>query len=202
MKQSIQLFILLSLAAVLIVSCGPAANNDQPDNQTTTSETAAAPTAAVSGSAESAYPGVASASGYPGPAQGVMPEGTLSELPDPERSLPSPAAGSASVGGYLVRSIGEAGFLPAAVQSLQLGSVLYDDQGRQSLIAVGENAPSAELFATGVFVFANVPPGIYGLVVNIGYTEFPITVDGQPLLIEVEANTALDLGAVFVEPPE
>lgn len=152
---------------------------------------------------ESGYPGVGIAGsadpGYPGAS---IPEDALPEPPNPERDIPAPGTDAGAVGGVLIREVSGAGFLPVTPLALYLGEVLTDSQGRQALIAQGDDSPQAQLLPTGVFIFNNVQPGTYGLVIDIGVSQFPITgEDGLPLLIEVEADKAIDLGQVFVELP-
>jgi hypothetical protein len=53
-----------------------------------------------------------------------------------------------------------------------------------------------------VFLFENVPPGTYGLVVNMAVTEYAVqNPDGTTLLITVEPGRALDLGQVITAAP-
>lgn len=156
----------------------------------------AAPTAAPP---QSGYP--IFADGYPMPSQ-VIPEGAVSELPNPERTIPAPTDNLSSLGGVLVREVGESSFLPVMPQTLYLGEVLLDDAGRQSVIVRRTDSPTAQLFPTGVFVFNNVPAKTYGLIVDIALSEFPVTLEnGDPLLIDVKAGEAIDLGAVLVNLP-
>ena len=70
------------------------------------------------------------------------------------------------------------------------------------MLSAGDGSLAAQLFPTGIFVFQNVPPGEYGLMVDVGYTLFTITGDdGSPLLFTVEAGKALDLGQIITELP-
>lgn len=150
-------------------------------------------------SGQSGYP--LSADGYPIPPE-VVPEGAVSELPNPERTIPAPTDNLSSLGGVLVREVGESSFLPVMPQTLYLGEVLLDDAGRQSVIVRRTDSPTAQLFPTGVFVFNNVPANTYGLIVDIALSEFPVTLEsGEPLLIDVEPGEAIDLGVVLVNLP-
>lgn len=176
------------------------------NNPSTTDSVATAPTT------ESGYPVAQAESGYPGTAVTesgndgypavAVPENTSPSPPNPERNIPAPAESAGAVGGVLYREIEDAGFTPVVPLGLYLGDVLTDSQGRQALISHGVDSPQAEIFQTGVFVFNNVAPGTYGLVIDIGVSQFPISgEDGQPILIEVVAGQALDLGQIIVRLP-
>jgi hypothetical protein len=194
--------LLVFLIAFFVIGCQSADNSNveaestiavaPPDTATPTTP----PTIEDSG-----YPGPSAPdNAYPGQVQ-PMPEGALSELPDPERSIPSPGSDTGSIGGFLIRIEGD-GFIPVTPRNLYLGRVLLDDQGRESVISRSSQSHRAELLSTGVFIFNNVTPGTYGLVVDIGMTEFPVLDENQqPLLLEVQAGQAIDLGAVTVELP-
>jgi hypothetical protein len=150
---------------------------------------------------EGGYPGPTNAgiSDYPGPA---TIEGLVATPPDPERSLPRPQAETGTVGGVLIREITDHGFVPLTPYELILGSVILDSQGRPALLGYDDTSQRAETFPTGIFVFSNVPPGNYGLIVNMGFTQFPVTGDdGGELVITVEEGSVLDLGQVIVQLP-
>lgn len=216
-------YLLLTLfIALFIVACNSGeATDSAPNSSTATTDDAAGNTTTNQGattnatdtgvSSASGYPGAVTDSGYPGienetanngyPGTAVL-ENAFPEPPDPERNIPAPGANLGSVGGVLIRQVGDTGFLPVTAQALYLGEVLTDSQGRQALIAQDENSPKAQLLPTGVFIFDNIEPGTYGLVIDIGFSQFPITKeDGSELLIQIEANKALDLGQVFVTLP-
>jgi hypothetical protein len=188
------------LLTTLVIGCRTA-NNGEPDVETpeVTIVTEPAPSQPVD--PDSGYPSPSDVtSAYPGQSA-PTPEGALSEMPDPERNLPAPDADSGSVGGFLIR-VESGTYIPVMPQKLYLAKVLLDNQGRQSVIARNANSQQAELLPAGVFLFTNVPPGTYGLVLDIALAEFPaLAENGQPLLIEVEAGQSLDLGAVVVELP-
>ena len=140
------------------------------------------------------------ATGYPG--QPAPPEGMSEQPPDPERELEPQSPELGAVGGVLIREIVDTGFIPVIPRDLYLGKILTDSEGRQALIARGEDALKAELFSTGVFAFNGVPPGTYGLVIDLGFTEFPlVNEDGSEMLVIVEAGKSFDLGQIFVDVP-
>ena len=205
----LKVVLLILFIMVLMVACNSGeANIDVSSTETTQNITPSVDvnTDQSSSDTESGYPypGIELAesanSGYP--ADTSTTEDAFSEPPDPERNIPAPSADSGSVGGVLIREISDAGFLPVMPQALYLGEILNDSEGREALIAQGEDSPQAQLFQTGVFIFDNIAPGTYGLVIDIGVSQFPITgEDGQPLLITVEANKVLDLGQVIIKVP-
>lgn len=217
-------YLLLTLfIALFIVACssGEADNNTTNSSPATTVETtgnanpnqnATTDITGTNAAAASSYPGPMTDAGYPGVGTetanngypgAAVPENALPEPPNPDRSIPAPGENLGSVGGVLIREVGDAGFLPVTAQALYLGEVLTDNQGRQALIAQGDDSPKAQLLPTGVFIFDNVEPGMYGLVIDIGVSQFPITTEeGGELIIVVEANKALDLGQVMVKLPD
>lgn len=137
---------------------------------------------------------------YPGSSSGPV---GLPEPPDPERAIPNPDSNTAAIGGVLIREVGENGYLPVVPQALYLGKVLLNSAGEQALISQGSDSPQAQLFQTGVFIFSDVPPGTYGLVIDLGFSQFPLTDEsGVDLLIDVEGGKAYDLGQVMVALPE
>jgi hypothetical protein len=193
--------ILLILLLAFVVGCQTTNSNSQTDPEPTDTEIPEETIPASPATRDSAYPGQATDDAYPGQTQPVMPEGAFSELPDPDRNIPAPSPDGGSIGGFLVRMEG-GGYLPVTPRNLYLGRVLSDDQGRQSVISRSAQSQRAELLPTGVFIFNNVEPGTYGLIVDIAVSEFPILDENQqPLLLEVQAGQAIDLGAVMVELP-
>lgn len=212
-------YLLLALfIALFIVACSNSGENgDNTTNSTTntnsgSTEVNTTDQATTTGSdTTSGYPGTMADAGYPGTGVEMadsgypgaeVPENTLSELPNPERDVPAPSENLGSVGGVLIREVDSTGFLPVTPQALYLGKVLNNNQGQQVMIAQGDDSPKAELLPTGVFVFNNIEPGTYGIVIDIGVSQFPLTgEDGKEMLIEVEPNKALDLGQVIVKLP-
>lgn len=201
--------LVLCLFLATFVACGPSTPKTetpapvatQPSNETIQTPSAIN-TAEVP---NSGYPGAAPAvvSAYPGQPQPTE-EGALPEAPNPERDLPNPSSDLGVVGGVLVRQLTDSGFLPLTPSNLYLAEVLENNKGEKTLISFTKEAsPKAELFATGIFIFKDLKPGTYGLVIDLGFDQFPVAgEDGNPLLVEVEPNKALDMGQVFVTLPE
>lgn len=211
--------LLLLICVSLFVACNsaedtPPSSENTGETQTDTSsnevgDATSADNAVTSGSdnAQGAYPGAVvaedTASGaYPGGIQ-PLPEGASETPPDPDRTLPEPDPDTGAVGGVLIRELNEGGgFVPVIPVGLYLGEVLYDEQGNPLLISRGDESPSAQVFQTGVFLFNEVPPGEYGLVIDLGVSEFLLKDDsGKEYRVVVEAGQAQDLGQVMVSLP-
>lgn len=195
----------LLLSVLLLVSCqnsGPAATATPPAANPTVAT--APPTTGGNPGLTGAYPGPETAAGaesaYPGPAPTL--EGLLLEPPNPERTLPSAGEVTGVVGGVLVREVVGQGFLPLMPRALFLGEIVHNSAGEPAYLSQSVDSPQAQLFQTGVFIFNSVPPGAYGLIVDLGFAQFPVrTADGNELLVTVEAGKALDMGQVFVSVP-
>lgn len=178
----------------------PETTSDEAATQTEAVPTNAPAIAENAESSESVATG-----GYPAPDAGylgALPEGIQPEPPNPERQLPEAGSGTAVIGGVLIRElVEEGGFLPLTPQRLLLGEIVNTTDGQPAYLSVDDqNSPSAELFPTGVFLFSNVTPGTYGLVVDLGFTQFLVNQpDGSQFLFTVEPNQALDLGQVITQ---
>lgn len=223
-----RIVLLISLALLAGVACGPATPDEDP---TATSpppaatqedgEGAVAPTpgdsgegSAIDNSAE-AYPGPADASAYPGAEESATDNEDgypsppvrrasepVSEPPNPERDLPQSTGDLATVGGVLIEEILDHGFVPLMPRELTLGSIVTTTEGEPAFLSTGSAAPKAELFQTGVFVFRDIEPGSYGLIVDVGHIKFPVeTPEGDLLIFELEAGEVLDLGQVITPLP-
>ncbi len=190
----------LCLLGLLAAGCGPAPAPTLPSTLT------AGPTAPDS------YPGPGTpVVGYPAPtnltpgypaAAPNLPDNLSTTPPNPERDLPAAAGEAAVMGGVLVQEIVGAGFVPLEPVALILAKVLYTDAGEPAFLASGDDQPRAQLFPTGIFIFQDIPPGTYGLVVDVGYAEFPIQDEsGEIRLITLEAGQTLDLGQLITTLP-
>jgi len=127
-------------------------------------------------------------------------EGLLANPPSPDFSLPTPEQDLGVIGGVLIREVIEAGgYLPVVPKSLYLGEIVYADNGTPVYVRRNTESPRAELFETGVFLFNNVPPGQYGLIIDLGFTEQILTTqDGSNLTVILAPGDVIDLGQVFV----
>jgi hypothetical protein len=203
------------LLLTIVTACGPAdtptstATPPSPttnESPTTSEEQTPAQDEAYPGaaSADSAYPGAASdetASGYPAGSD-EQPQEFLSEPPNPEVDIPAPQGGSGAIGGVLVQEVVGEGFLPFNPFELILAEMVLNNEGQPALVSYDEQSLRAETFPTGIFVFTNVPPGTYALIVNTAVSQFSLGMEGgEDLLITVEPGQAIDLGQVFVPSP-
>ena len=202
------LITILVMFVLLVVACNPAGDTTKMatipvtmvSNADTEPDSLAGETAyPVISDSTAAYPVVAEADAYPGEQDTT--EGVMNDPPDPERNLIVSSSTLGAVGGVLIQEIAENNFVPITPRTLYLADVLENRQGEQALLARGEDSPKAELFSTGVFAFGGVQPGTYGLVIDLGFTEYPLLQDGTELLVVVEAGKVFDLGQIFVEMP-
>lgn len=192
---------LLAGLALVIASCRDTAVDETP----TAPSTGPAAVGTTASPTESGYPSpfnqVTPAPGYPAAEQPL--EGVLPEPPNPPRDLPPANSDAGVVGGVLIREITDQGFLPLTPKALFLAEIVLNDAGEAAFLRHNENSPTAELFPTGIFVFNNVPPGEYGLVIDVGFSQFPITDEnGEEVLVNVVAGQANDLGQLIVTLPQ
>lgn len=223
-----RIFLLISIALFAGVACGPAtpeadatATLPPPTATQEVDEPAVTPTpddsdegSAIDNSA-GAYPEPAEASAYPGAEEVATgnedgypdppvrrASEPVSEPPNPERDLPESTGNLATVGGVLIEEILDHGFVPLMPRELTLGSIVTTTEGEPAFLSTGSAAPKAELFQTGVFVFRNIEPGSYGLIVDVGHVKFPVeTPEGDLLIFELEPGEVLDLGQVITALP-
>lgn len=146
-------------------------------------------------------------SGYPAPTQSSVDSSypglrdpALSETPpDIDVDIPNPGADFGSIGGIMVREISGEGFIPLTPIEVALAEVKLLDTGEPGYLAHNDESLRAELPGTGIFIFNNVPPGQYGLVIDMGFTQLlALDENGETLLFNVEAGQVLDLGHIFV----
>jgi len=151
------------------------------------------------------YPGPAAPaadSGYPGPA--AIPKydpypgsETSQGLPTPSTyatsgPMPEPGPDSGVVTGKLL-----ANGKPALNASLYLAEVSTDAQGKERVASYSQSdSPRAFVDPEGKFVFANIPPGRYGIVLDTVLAAYLLHDPNQdtPLLITVVAGKTTDLG--------
>ncbi|MCB8946109.1 MAG: hypothetical protein H6658_20380 [Ardenticatenaceae bacterium] len=199
---------LLTVCSVvlLLMGCGeasPSAVTPSPMATAIAPTTSSVEENTVSSETDTGYPAADNRlpPGYVAPESTI--EGLSPTVPDPDVILPETDSNTAAIGGVLAREITDQGYVPVQPRALILGRIIENDRGEQALISVSENAQRAELFATGVFLFSQVPPGDYGLVIDLGFTEFPLTDEnGDQILLSIEGGTAVDLGQIIVRIPE
>lgn len=209
-------FIIIFSMLMLLAACGPSAQEtapvqDSPSTQEgdTQPEASTATPPAPDSADELVLPesGDAVVEPYPGadkalqaqdaPYPGPTIEGLLAEPPNTERDLPAAENDTGVVGGILIREIVGEGFVPFTPQKLLLGEILTLDNGEPAYVGASGESPTAELLPTGIFVFRNIPPGDYNLVVDIGITQF--LAGGT---FTVEAEQVIDLGQIIIELPD
>lgn len=190
----------LALFLILVVtSCqNEISNEQQPIPNDTNSDILEEQTGIISID-ENGYPvssiAQVDSAGYPVP----TPSGLLTQLPDSPKLI-SPEDGFATIGGAIVDPVDGGGYIPIAPQSIALGEIVSDDQGRPIFLRSTDVGQKAQLLNAGVFVFNGVEPGRYGLVIDLGIGTFPILDnDGSILLFDVVAGEALDLGVLSFE---
>lgn len=192
----------LALLLLITAACG----SSTPTLPTAVPATAVLATPIVS-SPDGSYPAPGGypvagvpAAGYP--VTDALP-GFSETAPDPARELPAASAETATIGGALIRELVDPdGFVPLTPEKLILTELVKDATGTPMFIRHNDASPVAEVFDTGVFIFRNIPPGTYGFVVNLGFTEFPVNgPNGDPLLITVAPGEVRDLGQLIVQFP-
>jgi hypothetical protein len=80
---------------------------------------------------------------------------------------------------------------------LYLGDILQNNEGAESLVELDrENSPKARLNAMGEFVFVDVPPGRYGLMLDLvrGAVLLNDPDDGSDMIVEIQGGQVMDLG--------
>lgn len=198
-------FCFVSLLCILLfVACNNAQPSPTPANENEPAD--ASPSApAYPGPSDSGYPapsGTDSSDGYPGAGAEIV-EGVQAVPPDPERNPPTPQPDTGVVSGVLIREVTDQGFIPLTPRGLYLARILQNDSGEQALMRRGDDAPQAQLLPTGIFIFNDVPPEIYGIIIDVGFAQFPLEdEEGAQIVITVEPGQSIDLGQVFVELPE
>ena len=202
---------LLFFIGISLLAVGCTASN----NEDTTSSPPATPASDQSNISESTGYPPGSSTRYPSPSSDVdvtedsgypsttgIIEGLSSSPPNPDVNLPAAEENYGTVGGVLIQEIVGQGYLPLDPLELSLAEVIKTTDGSPAFIRENVNSPKAELFPTGVFIFRNVPPGDYGIMVDVGYAKFPIRGDdGNQILISVAAGQAIDIGQLITELP-
>lgn len=183
MSQKKALFFLFLIFALLFTSCGTTPKPTAVPSQ--------APTKSSGGNgaypAPGSYPGPGA---YPGP--GGAPAGSNGQAPN-SGPLPTSSSGGTVTGSLLIGK----DLKPVNNYPIYLGQVLNLSSGEPGLVSIDRaKSPRAFLDGTGKFVFINVPPGKYSLILDIVEKTFilrePAT--GNDILIDVEEGKTIDLG--------
>ena len=144
--------------------------------------------------------------GYPGPNTGPNVGGlerNSESLAEANVQVPQASADTASIGGVLMSErIDEETYYPLVPTRLLLGEIISSEEGDPMFLSAGDGSISAQVFDTGVFVFQNIPPGTYGLIVDIAVTTYPVRGDdGTMLLFTVSGGETINLGELLAEIP-
>jgi len=141
-------------------------------------------------------------SGYPAP----------SEVPPPDDAYPAPGGSDlafnyATPGPVPTPKPGSGGVVglilvnekPVPDLMIYLAEVMVDDEGQERVASYDRsNSPRAYTNGEGQFVFSNIQPGRYGLILDTVLSSFLLfEPDGEnPLLIEVKAGELVELGEI------
>jgi len=198
-------FFLGALAAALLSACS--APSAQPSTNTAVPTVPGEQPAAT---AVSAYPGPGATGAYPGPgATGAYPA-PGNEPPAPTVSMepiivPQPASGEVGITtGTLYRIDGE-NRIPITNATLYLGALLQTAEGVDAMVQMDRNvAPKTITNGLGQFLFLDLPPGRYGLMLDAieGALLLNQPDDGTDLIIEVTGGQVNDLGELAYPFPE
>lgn len=139
-------------------------------------------------------------SSYPGPdntSAGTAPALDLVPVLD----VPSPASGLGVVTGFLL--VGGEGGQPYFGNAVYLGHALApSDPAFPPMISLSESEdPLAVMDQTGRFLFVDVEPGTYGLVLwsPVGSAPMQDPATGAYMIIEVKADQVIDLGVIPIK---
>lgn len=189
-----QRFLAVLIAGLLLLLLG-ACSNEQPDATeeigptATTAVAQQAPTQAAPGTDE-AYPAQLEPTGpYPEPPSTSEPlAGTIEEVPEPS----SDSLGT--VTGIIV--IEAENGTPVQEAILYLGRIIMLDSGQPGMSALNkQTAPHAQTSLAGQFIFSDVEPGNYTLILDRITDSFVLNQPGGgDLIIPVEAGQITDVG--------
>ena len=208
-QASFEKLLIVCLLFFFAIGCGNASPTSTPPSPTNTDATTPEATQATTNSeptSDTGYPGTNNqpqTSGYLSPEESIVVEGVSPNIPDPEIIFPENNPNAGVVGGVLAREITDQGYVPVQPRELILGKIVENNLGEQVLISVAADSQRAQLFATGIFLFSDIPPGDYGIVIDLGFTQFPLlNENGEQILLTIEGGKTIDLGQILVEIPE
>lgn len=199
--------LLAGAAAALLAACAPqstpqAGPTAAPDAGAATAAPAA-PDAYPAPNASGAYPAPDASAAYPGGEPALDPSISMEPVVVPEPS-------SAEVGvvhGTLFRTVEGAERIPVAGYYIYLAPTITSTDGVEGMVQLNINtAPRAELNGLGQFVFTDVPPGRYGLMLDSGIKGGALLLndpqDGGNFIIEITGGDTQDLGELAYPFPE
>lgn len=208
MKRRILVFFITLLMGAVFILAG--CKNSNGEQSTQIPNNAGAQSTLTPESGNNGYPEIAAEEAYPGSSSagqtaaypGATSEEVFTTPPNPELELPAAQENNGVIGGVLIRQITDEGFIPFDPYELILAEIVENVEGQAAFITYNEQSKRAQTFPTGIFIFQEVPPGTYGLVVNMAVAEFPVRdADGKQIFITVEQGQAIDMGQVIVQMP-
>lgn len=209
------LFGVLTLSVLLFVLVGCAGETPEPAADTTpgaetepTTANDAYPAAAddaYPAASDEAYPAASDTDAYPATTDAYPSPEADASAPDAELSataepfiVPTPSSGEVgNVTGKLLRLTDDGGTEPFTPAILYLGTILTSSEGIEGLVELDKQiAPRAEPDAAGNFVFVDVEPGRYGLMLDTPRAALLLKQpDGESdLIVEVVGGEVTDLG--------
>jgi hypothetical protein len=109
-----------------------------------------------------------------------------------------PVEGLGTVVGALEVRRGAA-YVPVPDVKLGIGTTLLDDQGNVRMVGYDASVdPTTTTDEYGRFVFTDVPPGQYGLILDIVISSFLLSheTSGMSIIFDVEANQIYDVATL------
>lgn len=220
--SSLRSTLLVALAAALLGACNAAPPSSPAAEQTSvpataaaiSTESAAAPSAAYpaptggAANATGAYPGPdanSASSAYPGPA-GAAAGTTPTEVVD-TTPLVVPTPSSAGVGvvfGELFHVTTNGEPAPLIGANVYLGEILSSTEGVEGLVKLDKtSAPKAMVNGLGQFAFTDVPPGRYGLMLDLpeGAILLNNPDNGGDMIVEIVGGDVDELGDLTYDIP-
>jgi hypothetical protein len=205
MFRQIVLIVSVLLVALLAACSQPA---PEPTQAPAAAEPTAAPASPDSYPAPTerpaGYPAPLPNNPYPGPGY-PAPDDDLEVSMDPI-VVPAPVSNSVGVvTGSVLRGVPGGTTSPLAFGVLYLGEVIRDEGGAEAMVALDKTVAPRSLFnGLGQFLFTDVPPGRYGLMLDLfqGTVLLNDPDDNGQLIIEVVGGDTIDLGELVYPLPE
>ncbi len=122
-------------------------------------------------------------------------------LQSPIPVVPTQKAGLGRATGKLMLQTA-AGAEPQPGRLLYLAEIVTDGNGRETAVGYDRtSAPRTTTAPDGTFVFANVKPGRYGLIIDVVSQAFMLKepTSGGNLLIDVKADVVTDFGTLVYQ---
>lgn len=121
----------------------------------------------------------------------------------PAASIPTPKSDQVGVVvGKLLNRKPQSDLKPLAGAPVYLGKILKSQQGAEGMVELAkETAPKATVDAQGQFVFSDVPPGRYGLMLDtpLGAILLNKPVTGEGMIADVGGGKTFDFGELHYD---